>query len=875
MPLHVSSIFWRQFCPQWATVSTWVLVTLLWNITGFGLAAESSNPLELLETQCVRCHGGASTKGGLDLTTREALLRGGESGATVVPGDPDSSLLLQTIRHEHEPFMPYKEDKLSAVVIGQLAAWIKSGAVYSRPLDKTSGQRKSDGGFVLTDADRAHWAFQPIARVQPPAVPQQASLCENPIDQFILDKLMSVGLSQRPVASRTVFIRRVTFDLIGLPPTPAEIDDFVNNPSPCADEELIDRLLASPHYGERWGRHWLDLARYAESDGFEHDAIRPHAWRYRDYVIQSLNDDKPYDRFIREQIAGDELWPDDAEAITATGFHLLGPDMVDSSDQIQRRHNTLNDMTDTTALVFLGLTFGCARCHDHKFEPVTQRDYYGFQAFFTQSKFNTEKSIATSAQRERYAVALREYNSHPTLQELTAFEAAARQKLFEQKVARLPAEAQAAHLTPPEQRTAEQSNLVLETVAKVMVSDKEITSTLTAEEKQRQTEIRKEIEKLRKPPAPPVAMAIESVEGSKIKTFLLHRGDYNQPGDEVPPSFPQVLTERSPLGSKTPKDGAASARVDETDRADNSLRRMNRVDLANWIASPENPLTARVMVNRIWQHHFGQALVSTPSDFGTHGQAASHPSLLDWLASDFISRGWSIKRMHRRMLTAATYRQVSALERNRYAHDATASDPSSTGNNQVATWAKGSQLDPENRLYWRMNRIRLEGEVIRDSLLAISGQLNSSMNGPGVSPPIPKELFAGAHGWSVSEPKSQHFRRSIFIFARRNLRFPFLEVFDAPDNNLSCAMRERSTTAPQSLTLLNSTEVTAAAKVTASRLKSESTSLEQQIESAYRLALGRVPTSNERIMIEKYLIDSPLDEFCRALFNLNGFVYVE
>ena len=875
MTSRVSSFFRRRIYRHGIKVLTWGFVSLILNLGGLAFAADSSDPLELLETHCVRCHGGTSTKGGLDLTTREALLRGGVSGATVVPGDPDSSLLLQTIRHDHEPFMPYKEDKLSGMVIGQLAAWIKSGAVYRRPLDKTSEKRKSDTRFVLTDVDRKHWAFQPIARVNPHVVSQPSSVCENPIDEFILDKLMSVGLSFAPTVSRAVFIRRVTFDLIGLPPTPAEIDDFVNNLSPCADEELIDRLLASPHYGERWGRHWLDLARYAESDGFEHDAIRPHAWRYRDYVVQSLNDDKPYNRFIREQIAGDELWPDDAEAMTATGFHLLGPDMVDSSDQIQRRHNTLNDMTDTTALVFLGLTFGCARCHDHKFEPLSQHDYYGFQAFFTPAKFNPEKSIATSAQRERYAVALREYNSHPTLQELTAFEAAARQKLFEQKVARLPAEAQAAHLTPPEQRTAEQSNLVLETVAKVKVSDKEITSALTADEKQRQTEIRKEIEKLPKPPALPVAMAIESVEGSKTKTYLLHRGDYNQPGDEVTPGFPPVLTERSPLGSKTPKDGAASARVDETDRVNDSLRRMNRVDLANWIASPENPLTARVMVNRIWQHHFGQALVSTPSDFGTHGQAASHPSLLDWLASDFITRGWSLRQMHRRMLTSATYRQISTLERNSYAHDATASDRSSTGNNQVATWAKGSQLDPENRLYWRMNRIRLEGEVIRDSLLAISGQLNSSMNGPGVSPPIPKELFAGAHGWSVSEPKSQHFRRSIFIFARRNLRFPFLEVFDAPDNNLSCAMRERSTTAPQSLTLLNSNEVTAAAKVTASRLKSESTFLEQQIESAYRLALGRVPTSSERIMIEKFLIDSPLDEFCRALFNLNEFVYVE
>ena len=851
------------------------LASLILNSSILAFAADSSNPLELLETHCVRCHGGASTKGGLDLATREGLLRGGESGATIVPGDPDSSLLLLTIRHEHEPFMPYKENKLSAASIEQLAAWIKSGALYSRPLDKTSGKRKSDAGFVLTDVDRAHWAFQPITRVQPSEIEQPVSDNGNPIDQFILDKLTSVGLSRAPTVSRTVLIRRVAFDLIGLPPTPAEIDDFVNNPSPSAHEELIDRLLASPHYGERWGRHWLDLARYAESDGFEHDAIRPQAWRYRDYVIQSLNEDKPYDRFVREQIAGDELWPDDAESITATGFHLLGPDMVDSSDQIQRRHNTLNDMTDTTALVFLGLTFGCARCHDHKFEPLSQRDYYGFQAFFTPAKFNREKSIATPVHRETYAVAMQQYNSHPKMQELIAVEASARQKIFEKKVAQLSAEAQAAHLTLPEQRTAEQSNLVLETEAKVKVSDKEITAALSAEDKQRQADIRKEIDKLPKPPALPVAMAMESVKGSKAKTFLLNRGDYNQPGDEVTPGFPQVLTEQPLPGPRAPKTDSFAVSDNRTDVTDGSSRSMSRVNLANWIASPDNPLTARVMVNRIWQHHFGQALVSTPSDFGTHGQAPSNASLLDWLASDFIARDWSIKQMHRRMLTSATYRQVSSLEWNSYAHDAPDSIRSLTANNQIEAWAKGNQLDPDNRHYWRMNRIRLEGEVIRDSLLAISDQLNSSMNGPGVSPPIPKELFAGAHGWTVSEPKSQHDRRSIFIFARRNLRFPFLEVFDAPDNNLSCSMRERSTTAPQSLTLLNSNEVTAAAKVTADRLKYESTSTQQQVDSAYRLALGRMPTASERIMIDKFLINSPLDEFCRALFNLNEFVYVE
>ncbi len=335
-----------------------------------------SDALALLETHCVQCHGGEKTKGGLDLVTREALLRGGESGAAILPGKPSESLIVQSIRHEKDPHMPHKEPKLSDAAIEQIAEWVKAGAPYVRPLNKAVGG-KSSGEFAITDADQQHWAFQPVQRPQPPEIRNPQSAVRNPIDQFILAQLEAAGLQPAPPADPRTLIRRLTLDLIGLPPTPEEVDAFVRdtirNPQ-SAIESLIDRLLASPHYGERWGRHWLDLARFAETDGFEHDAIRPHSWRYRDYVIKAFNDDKPYDRFIREQIAGDELWPADPEAVTATGFNLLGPDMVDSSDQLQRRHNTLNDMTDTASLSFLGLTMGCARCHDHKFEPLSQRD---------------------------------------------------------------------------------------------------------------------------------------------------------------------------------------------------------------------------------------------------------------------------------------------------------------------------------------------------------------------------------------------------------------------------------------------------------------------------------------------------------------------
>jgi hypothetical protein len=669
-------------------------------------------------------------------------------------------------------------------------------------------------------ADQAHWAFQPIKRPTPPARAE----FPHPIDQFIGAKLEAVGLRMSAAVSDEEFIRRVTFDLIGLPPTPNEIDAFVNDRSPRARERLLDRLLASPHYGERWGRHWLDLARFAESDGFEHDAARPHAWRYRDYVIRAFNEDKPYDRFMREQIAGDELWPDHPEALTATAFNLLGPDMVDSSDQVQRRHNTLNDMTDTASLAFLGLTMGCARCHDHKFEPLSQRDYYSLQAFFTPARFNVEKPIPSAAEREIHEKALLEYNSHPLVLELAELESPVRKEIFEKKVGALSLEAQAAHRTPSNERNAEQANLVLETRGKVEITEADLAAAFRGNTQRRS--LADAVKKLPKPPPLPRTMALES--GAPKKTHVLHRGNYDQPRAEVLPDVPAVL--RSSAGKTS-----------------------GRAALANWLASPENPLTARVMVNRIWQHHFGNGIVATPSDFGMRGQPPTHPELLDWLASEFIARGWSIKQMHRLMMTSATYRQASE-----------GADP---------IREKAATIDPANKLYWRMNRLRLEGEVIRDSLLAISGKLNSTMAGPGVLPPIPKELFAGAAGWKPTDRESDHHRRSIYIFARRNLRFPFLEVFDAPDNNLSCPSRERSTIAPQSLTLLNSDEVIAAAKLTADRLKDASSTLEK-IDLAFRITLGREPSASEREIAREFLAKSPPHEFCRGLFNLNDFVYV-
>jgi hypothetical protein len=760
----------------------------------------------VLESRCVECHDKASAKGGLDLSSRAALLRGGETGLAITAGDPDKSLLWLVAARKRKPFMPHKRDRIPDAELSILADWIRSGTPYSREL-KPPAVPLRPAGFAVTDADRNHWAFR--------LLPKPGA---GGVDLLLDAKLKASGVEPAPVASRETLIRRATLDLTGLPPTPADIDAFVSDPTADAWEKLIDRLLASPHYGERWGRHWLDLARFAETDGFEHDAVRPHSWRYRDYVIRSLNADKPYDRFIREQVAGDELWPDDPDALIATGFNLLGPDMVDSSDQAQRRQLTLSDMTDTTALVFLGLTLGCARCHDHKFEPLAQKDYYRLQAFFTPAAFRRETPVPTAAEKVACEQELKTYQTIPQVRELLALEGAAREKVRAKKLAKVSEEARMAVLTPPDQRNTEQANLALETEPLLEVSDKEIFDALTLEQRSRRKELQEEAKKLPKPPPLPHAMTLGP--GKPVKTYILFRGEYTQPGDEVQPGFPQVL-------------GGASAPP-------------GRSALADWLAA--QPLVARVMVNRVWQHHFGRGLVPTASEFGSHGQPPSNPELLDWLAGEFVAGGWSLKRLHRLLMTSAAYRR---------------------------SCGPVSPKDPENQLFGRMNRIRLEGEAIRDSLLMVSGRLNLEMGGPGVYPPIPSDVLKGSRGWTVSPDPKDHLRRSIYIFSRRNLRFPFLEVFDAPDSNLSCPERGRSTTAPQSLTLLNAGEVMAAAKATAERVSREAKTAEDRIALLYRLVLGRRPTDRELMLARDFLAASPLTELCRALFNLNSFVYLE
>ncbi len=696
----------------------------------------------------------------------------------------------------------------------------------------------------LTPEEANHWAWKRPVR---PAVPevQDKGWGKNPIDAFILSKLEESRLRPALPATKEQLLRRVTFDLIGLPPAPEEIDAFLADASPEAWEKLIDRLLASPHYGERWGRHWLDLARFAESNGYEHDEVRPDAWRYRDYVIRSFNADKPYDRFIGEQLAGDEIYPGDTDALIATGFNLLGPDMTDAAEQAQRRQNTLNDMTDTAGLAFLGLTVGCARCHDHKFEPIPQTDYYRLQAFFAPAAFRHDLVIAGKEERAAHEAALKDYDAltRPTRDAMAALQAPYREKLHEGKLEKLSDEARAAHRAPAAERTQAQKELVEKTNRLLVITPQELERTFSEADRARHKELQAELKKFdaKKPKPLPVAMGL--TDGSVAKTFLLERGELNSRGEEIHAGFPIALS---------PNHVSLPARIDTIGEKSTGRRAV----LARWIASPENPLTARVLVNRLWQHHFGRGIVASASDFGVRGARPAHPELLDWLAMEFVGpakpqAAWSIKRMHKLMLMSATYQQ------------------------STRPTPEALAKDPDNQLFSRMNRLRLEGEVIRDSLLAISGRLNPKPGGPGVFPPIPPEVLQGYKGWTAGADPKDHVRRSVYIFARRNLRFPFLEAFDFPDSNLSCPKRERSTTAPQALALLNAGDVLQAAAAFADRLAKDAGTDEERIVRVYRLALGRRPSPLESKVSLEFLKESPLSELCRALFNTNEFIYLD
>jgi len=623
------------------------------------------------------------------------------------------------------------------------------------------------------------WAFQTPRAGTLPQI-HSKDWPNNAIDHYVLARLETAGLQPALPASKSELLRRVTFDLTGLPPTPNEIEAFMADPSPEAYDRVIDRLLASPRYGERCSQHWLDLVRYAESEGFEYDRHLPGGWRFRDYVIKAFNQDKPYDLFVTEQLAGDEINPDDRESRVAAGFHRLGAVRRNAGNPeiALSRNEVLTERTDIIGSAFLGLTIGCARCHDHKFDPISQRDYYQLQAYLAAT---AEENVIVASASERRAW-----------------------------------EKQAAEI---QERIADLRQEVNEA------------------EGQERVRLKQQIAELQQQ-LPPDLPAIASTRNDQpTPIHILKRGVWENKGEPVgmrPPACLVPLEEPVlPADQKNP-----------------------RSRLAQWLTNPQHPLTARVLVNRLWQSHFGTGIVKTANDFGLNGSGPSHPELLDYLAVQFVQGGWHLKPIHRLILQSSAYRQASR---------AVDSD-------------RAMEVDPDNRLLWKFPRRRLAAEEIRDAMLAVSGRLNLKTGGPSVIPPVDEELVNLLYKpsqWTVTPDRAEHDRRSVYLIAKRNLRLPFMEVFDQPALQTSCPRRGSGTHAPQALELLNGKTANDLAQAFAARLQREAGSHpETQVELAFRLVAGRPPLPAERSLALGFIADQPLHEFTLALFNLNAFLYV-
>ena len=705
---------------------------------------------------------------------------------------------------------------------------------------------------TFDEEQRGHWSYQPVTRPEPPEV-AEASWPRNPIDRFLLDEMEALEFEHAPELDRIGLIRRVTFDLTGLPPTPVAVEAFLADERPGAFERVVDRLLESPSYGMRWAQHWLDLAHYADSNGFELDADRPDAWRYRDWVVDSLNDDRPYDEFLALQLAGDELRPGDHDALIATGFGRCGPREVvgGNIDPVVKRQSELTEITGTVGSVFLGLTVGCARCHDHKFDAIPTTDYYRLQSFFADAEM-LDVPIAAEDRRAAFeeAGAAIDARIKPLREAMAALETPYRDALHAQKRATLTAEERAvleiheADRTPLQQKLAEgvDQSLVIrwEEVAEAVAEDPEV-----HDERERLKRAISDLEKtLPTPPAHAMALVEPDDDEDPIPpSFVLRRGDPYARGPRVEPR---------PIGVALANMPADSFDLDAEDVPDGTSGR--RTALADWLRREDNPLTARVIVNRLWQHHFGRGIVATPSDFGIRGDIPSHPDLLDWLASELIRNDWRLKPLHRLMVTSSAYRQAGDPRRSAI------DDPGELAALRE-TLDRQLEDDPDNILASRIGHRRLEAESLRDALLAVTGELNAQMGGPGVRTPIPDEvealIFTEAEVvdlWPEHPDPIQHLRRSIYLHRKRNVRDPIFDAFDSPDTQTPCAVRDRSTHALQSLILLNGAFAIDRAKALAGRVfLEEPRDPSARVDRTYRLVLGRRPTPDESARVLAFL----------------------
>jgi hypothetical protein len=838
--------------------------------------------LPVLESACLPCHGASMQQAQLDLRTREGALAGGAHGPAIVPGNAEQSRFFRRVAGLETPAMPMDGRPLTPAQLAAVKAWIDQGARWDATLTATAPAANPLAALErmeITPEQRNYWAFKLPVQAPPPQLANNDANKDltNPIDRFLEQARVDRGLKAAPRADRLTLVRRAYLDLLGLPPTPAQVDAFLADASPQAWERLIDTLLASPHYGERYGRHWLDVARYADSAGYEYDMHRPNAWRYRDYVIKAFNDDKPYNLFLAEQIAGDEMdWKTD-ETLIATGFLRMGPRVLfREKDNPERRFDYLDEIIGTIGKGTMGLTVNCARCHNHKFDPISAKDYYSIQASLF-GYVETEVPLAPRAEAEAYLAKNDEITAKvtPLRAAIAAIEKPHRDRLeLEQIRKRFADHIYQAAAKPEHERTAGEKLLAIQVFEAVNVQPAQIDKVLSPKELAQKRDLAAQIAALEKQRPARLPMAEIATDGDhrfsplgegdnivscpKCRipppfpgsyvhrdgkyevppSYFLVRGDPESRGSLMKPGFIEAITFGNPLTVIPRPDGNTSGR---------------RLALAQWIGSPQHPLTARVIVNRLWQKHFGRGIVSTLENFGRMGEAPTNQPLLDWMAVEFMNRGWSIKRINKLMMLSEAYQMASTFEH--------------PGN---------AAIDSENRYLWRFRPQRLDAEIVRDSMLVAGGNINLAIGGEPIFPFIPADILTGQfRGKWVNTPEGpQAWRRGVYVYRRRSLPYPMFDTFDHPDMNVTAGARNVSTVPTQALTLLNNPFVLDQARRFAERVARDASDSKAQVDLAYRIALARPATDAEARIASALIAEHSLDAFTHVLLNLDEFIYM-
>jgi hypothetical protein len=834
----------------------------------------------ILEDNCRSCHSDVVQLGKLDLSTRDSALRGGARGSDIIPGNAEASRLYRRIAGLEQPSMPAQGTPLTAGQVAAVKQWIDEGATWSAAAPAAASKSAASTlaameNRVITPAERNYWAFklpvqEPLPRVDDPRF-------SNPIDRFLEAARRARALTPAPRADRNTLVRRAYLDVLGLPPTPEQVEAFVSDRSPRAWERLVDGLLASPHYGERYGRLWLDIARYADSGGFEYDTHRPNAWRYRDYVIKSFNDDKPYDRFLIEQIAGDEMDGRTDDSLIATGFLRMGPRVLfREKDNPERRYDYLDEIIGTIGKGTLGLTVNCARCHNHKFDPISQKDYYKLEASLF-GYVETEVPLAPKAEADAYLATNEEINAKiaDVKNAIERIEHPYREQLqLEQIKQRFPESVVRVVAKPENERTPGDALLAAQVLKAASVSASQVDRVLTADDGAKKKVLTAQIQALtlqRPKPLPmaeiatdgdyrssPLGEGDETISCPKCRipipgagpylhkgpgryqvppSYFLIRGDVENHGSQMTPGFIDVITYGNPPTDVPRPDGRTSGR---------------RLALAQWIASPRNPMTARVIVNRLWQKHFGRGIVATLENFGKMGDPPSHQALLDWIAVD-LTKDWSLKRISKLMMMSETYQMASAFD-----------EPADMTN------------DPEDRYLWRFRPQRLEAEIVRDNMLAVAGNINLEIGGEPIFPFVPTYILAGQYRgkWLNTPEGPAAWRRGIYVYQRRSLPYPMFDTFDHPDMNVTAGARNVSTVPTQALTLLNNPFVLSEAAFFSTRIKTAASEPSSQVDQAYRIALARPATKEEIAIGTKLIASQSLEAFAHVVLNLDEFLYL-